>query len=395
MLLVSTFSVARLLNNSDLADYTAKAQEVFGKAKREIEAIRNVTLPDVPLEVVTRQWAIDTWGKGYADPDIVKIQREERIYKGLFFIPENASLYQANVDWAGYFGAATWGDRIYVVKENFDPWNEPYSEATFVHELTHIWQPSLPFAATFDQEKTEAALTEGDASYMGDVFINRTKQSIATAVAAVAQVPWILLSNAALKELHLDLPPAISSLNYFPYDYGKLYINALYQRGGWATVNKAYDNPPATTEQILHPDKYFSNEPAQQVSVAKLAETDWTKISSNRYGEYFIQVMLDNWLSKADAETAADGWGGDNLTYYERGSDFLFTWSTTWDTSYDACQFFVAFNFMMNNTEAVRDNFCYWHAYGRYISVGWNQASNTVLVACSSIQAAVQQSYFT
>ncbi|MCX8150224.1 MAG: hypothetical protein N3D85_01785 [Candidatus Bathyarchaeota archaeon] len=379
-----------------MAEYKAQVQRLLQNAIAQVEQIRNVTLPPVEVEVVTKQWAIDTWGRGYADPDLTSILREEKIYKGLFMIAENESLYQASVDWAGNWGAATWNGKIYVVKENFDPWHLPNAEATFVHELTHIWQPRLPYVTTFDAEKAQASLTEGDASYMGDFFINQTQQTASsTTTVAASQVPLFLLRTPLLKGLQLSLPATISYLNYFPYDYGKNYVSALYTKGGWTAVNQAYKNPPSTTEQILHPEKYFANETAQQIVAPSLTEDTWTQISTDSYGEYFIQVMLAKWLPLEDAKAASSGWGGDKLTYYERGNEYLFTWRIGWDTQYDACEFFVAFNFMMNNTAAVKDRFCYWHINERYLSVGWDQSTNTVLIACSNNQLAAQQSYFT
>jgi hypothetical protein len=307
-------------------------------------------------------------------------------------IPENASLYQANVDWAGNFGAATWNDKIYVVKENFDPWNLPNAEATFVHELTHIWQPQLPSPTTFDANKAHTALVEGDASYMGDYFINQTKT--APTLLVVDQVPLFLIGNSLLAEVHPDLPRTISYLNWFPYDYGKLYISALFQNGGWATVNQAYQNPPDTTQQILYPDKYFSNETAQKVPAPTLSENNWKQIRTDRYGEYFLQVMFGNWLSKNESVKASAGWGGDNFTYYERGNEYLFTWNIEWDSSCDASEFYVGFHNMVNAAGAAGDDSCHWAANGRYLTIAWNQDSNTTLIACSTNQAATLESYF-
>jgi hypothetical protein len=392
IILVSAFSVASLLNKASDADYTSQAQKVFQDAVIQVEKIRNITLPHVDLEVVTKQWAIDTWGKGYADPDLTNILREEKVYKGLFMMPENASLYQANVDWAGNFGAATWNDKIYIVKENFNPWNLPNAEATFVHELTHIWQPQLSSPTTFDANKAHTALVEGDASYMGDYFINQTKATPAPLV--VDQVPLFLLGNSLLSEVHPDLPRTISYLNWFPYDYGKLYISALYQNDGWATVNQVYKNPPDTTQQILYPDKYFSNITAQQVAAPTLAENNWTQTRNDRYGEYFVQVMLGNWLSKNESVQASAGWGGDNFTYYERGNDFLFTWNIKWESSYAASEFYVAFHNMASAAGATGDDSYHWVANGRYVTIVWNQDSNTTLIACSNNQAATVESYF-
>jgi hypothetical protein len=210
------------------------------------------------------------------------------------------------------------------------------------------------------------------------------------------------MDNTLLNELHPSIPSSISHLDWFPYDYGPIFIDALYKKGGWATVNQAYQHPPNTTEQILHPDKYFANETAQQVAAPTLAENDWTKIKNDRYGTYFIQLMLhpsdDNggkWISQAEAQKAVAGWAGDNFTYYERGNDYLFTWNIKWDSSCDASEFYVTFHIMMNATGAAGDDSCHWFANGRYVMIEWNQNSNTTLIAVSTNQTAVQESYFT
>ena len=392
ILFISSFAIGKLFVSPSATDYATQAQKEFDNAKLQVEQIRNVTLPNVNLQVVTKQWAIDTWGKGYADPDLTNILRQEKFYKGIFLIPQNASLYQANVDWAGNFGAATWGDQIYVVKENFNPW-DPNAEATFVHELTHIWQPHLVNPDSFDMDKAHGALVEGDASYMGDYYINQTKAQ-ASPEPAIGQIPMFLLTNPALRSVHL-MPDAIWSLNFFPYDQGKTFVNAVYQNGGWPTVNNAYKNPPNTTAQILHPAEYFANDTAKPINAPTLAENSWTLIKNDRYGEYFIQVMLKNWLPTAEAQKDAEGWAGDNFTYYERGNDFLFTWNIKWSTSCDASDFYVAFHNMMNATGSVDYGSCNWFSNERYLSITWNQNLDSTLIACSTAQAATQSSYFT
>ena len=402
VLLVSAFSLAKLLSNVDTDTYTAQAQKIFNQAKTEVEQIRNVTLPsNLALHVMTKQEAIDRWGRTSADADLTNILRQEKVYKGLFMMAENDSLYQATVDWAGNWGAATLKPDIYVIKENFDPFNMPDAEATFVHELTHVWQPSLPYTTTFDRDKAQTALVEGDASYMGDYFKNHTQTS-PSPMATVDGVPVFLINSPILDALH-PIPDTVWKLNFFPYDYGKTFVAAVYQNGGWATVNQAYQQgyTPSTTEQILYPDKYFANETVQPVQAPALAENNWTIVSnsynqnSNSYGEYFIQVMLGNHLSTSDAQQAAAGWAGDNFTYYERGGDYLFTWNIKWDSSCDASEFYVAFHNMANAAGATDQGSCNWLANGRYLSITWNQDQNSTLIAGSDIQAPTQASYFT
>lgn len=404
-LFVGTITVARLLFSPSTEDYTVQAQKIFNQAKQEFEQVRNATLSATTLHVITKAEAVAMWGSPSGAQDLTNIYRQEKIYKGLFLMPENESLYQANQAWVADWGAATVGNDIYVIKENFDPFNMPDAEATFVHELTHIWQPDLPQPTTYDEDRAHTALVEGDASYMGDVYMNLAKAQAKITRASITQasvdnVPIYLLGNPLLD----NVDPMINTLwdlNYFPYDQGKAFVKTLYQHGGFATVNQAYvlGYVPEATEQILHPDKYFANESAQKVQAPTLAESNWTLAQTDRgqnhntYGEYFIQVMLANWVSQDEAQQAAAGWGGDNFTYYERASDYLFTWNIKWDSSRDASEFYAAFNGMMNATNALKENSTHWYANGRYISVSWNQNLNTTLIAVSTDKAAVLSSY--
>jgi hypothetical protein len=393
LLLATTLSVGQVVQNTGSSDYTTQAQKDFANAKIFVQNLLNTTLPNVNLQVVTKQWAQDTWGRGYSDPDLTNILRQEKFYKGIFLIPENASLYQANVDWTANFIAASWGGQIYVIKENFDPWNLPNAEATFVHELTHIWQPNLGSADSFDMDKARTALVEGHANYMGEYYVNQSKAH-ASVMATVDQVPVFLLSTSAASDLH-PMIDTLWDLNYFPYDQGKTFVNTLYDAGGWATVINAYQNPPNTTAQILHPDEYFLNVTNQPVSAPTLSEDTWTKINSDRYGEFFVQLMLENWLPKSDADAVSAGWVGDNFTYYEQGNDYLFTWNIKWDNSCAASDFYIAFHTMMNATGSIDEGSCNWVTNGtRYLSISWNQDLNTTLIACSTVQAATDASYF-
>ncbi len=398
-LLVSAFAVAHILQTVDMDSYTAQAQKDFQNAKTVVEQIRNVTLPsNVHLYVITKQDAVDRWGTPSANANLALIQRQENVYKTLFLINETDSLYQATVDWTANWGAATLGNDIYVIKENFDPFNLPDAEATFVHELTHVWQPDLPYVTTFDADKARTALIEGDASYMGDYFIaNYQAESSLNAMLTVDNVPVFLLPT--LNAVH-PMPDTIWQLNFFPYDQGKTFVKALHDDGGWQTVNNAYQHMPSTTAQILHPEMYFENQTAQQVQSPTLAENNWNQITnsynqkSDRLGEYFIQVMLGRWLNQTKAQEASAGWLGDNFTYYQRDSNYLFTWNIQWSSNCDASDFYVTFHNMANAAGATDYGSCNWSANGRYLSIMWDQSQNTTLIAGSNVQAATQETYF-
>ena len=42
----------------------------------------------------------------------------------------------------------------------------------------------------------------------------------------------------------------------FPYFKGMVFCAKIANQGGWAAIDDVYRNPPLSTEQILHPEKY-------------------------------------------------------------------------------------------------------------------------------------------
>ena len=380
ILLVSVFSVRLLLSNErpQGEEYKALAEQLLSDAREEFEDIRGVSVREVTLEVVNQSWVIKNWGVAYIDPEETRV--EENIYKALFMISQDVNLTEVQLEWTGMFSAAKWNGKIYVVEEKFDVTNEFKAKSTFVHELTHIMQEnySLPTRTTFDGAKALTSMKEGDATLMADTF----KNGGVVPPSAEVRIP----STSSL-------PESIDKLNRFVYRYGVEFVKALYNYNdaSWEVVNEAYANPPRTTEQIMHPEKYFAQEDALTVETASVTG-DWNLTKTERFGEYFIFVMLDKWISETEAETAAEGWGGDNFTYYERDDDFLFTWNIVWDSKDDANEFYLAFQNLMYKSSAEKHNCSYWSAYGRYISIQWNE--NSTLIISSANETIVQQQFF-
>jgi len=405
VLLVSAFTVAQLLSNVNMSDYTAQCQKIFNDARVVVQSLRNSTLPNVTLHVITKQDAVDMWGKPSANADLTYINRQEKVYKGLFLMAENDSLYQANVDWTANWGAATVGKNdIYVIKENFNPF-DPGAEGTFVHELTHVWQPALPAANTFDEDKAHSGLIEGDASFVGSNYKNLAQSPVTPTptpmAATVDDVPAFLIGNPLLSQIH-PMPQTVWDLDYFPYQYGSPWVGDLYHAGGFALVDRAYQPGyiPVSSSQILHTSEYFANETPLQVSAPTVADSSWTLTQEsqgqdhNTMGEFFVQEMLKNHISQTIAQNASAGWRGDNFTYYERGTDFLFTWNIKWDNSSDASGFYVAFHDMAQAAGATEQGTYNWYANGRYLSITLDQSANSTLIACSTVQAATTASNF-
>jgi hypothetical protein len=146
-----------------------------------------------------------------------------------------------------------------------------------------------------------------------------------------------LEQNGELK----NAPPFQRERLVFPYQAGASFVARVHRAGGFALVNRVYDVPPVSTEQVLHPEKYLAGEPAVPVQAPK-APGGWETIKSGHVGELLLRAMLDVCNERPIALRAAAGWGGDAFTVVGHGGQGGLLLSTTWDTETDAIEFELA-----------------------------------------------------
>jgi hypothetical protein len=134
----------------------------------------------------------------------------------------------------------------------------------------------------------------------------------------------------------------------FPYQEGLTWTRALYQNGGWSAVSRAFKTLPQSSEQILHPPKYFIHEAPVKVSLPDLHPAlgpGWRRIETDVNGEWSFYLILDEFLkSVSTSKQAAAGWGGDRYATYESANgQSAYVSLSAWDTVKDAREFFDAY----------------------------------------------------
>ncbi|MDO8568400.1 MAG: hypothetical protein Q7R57_06770 [Dehalococcoidales bacterium] len=345
-------------------DYWQKIDDFLHQTLAGVSRTRGIPPPEnIEMRVVTVDWAKKKWGDDYVRDSARKIQIDERIFKGLFIIPESTSLAALYANWPRSYLAAALGDKVYFVQENIAPLNGDDIRKVLAHEVVHLLQNGFksPELATFDEDKAWAALVEGDADFTRAKYMEGVQAKPPDFGRPVISPP----SAASIPET----PPAFNNWLYFPYQYGQAFVSMLYGWGGWVTVDQAFSRPPAATAQIMHPDKYVSGQAPADIKAPSLNITGWQADRVDRLGEYFINVMLGDWLPAQDAGNAAQGWAGDRLTYYESEQSYLFTWQTAWSSEPAAAQFYDAFVKMLGRAGAKPAGQNLWQARGEYLSV--------------------------
>jgi hypothetical protein len=217
------------------------------------------------------------------------------------------------------------------------------------HELTHALQDQHFNLRRFehwpkgdsDAELAAHALIEGDATLAMKVYMAKNPL---VALAFVRSFGSSAMPSAQFSQA----PRSLRESLVFPYEEGLEWATALFKKGGWTAVSQAFSTLPESTEQILHPEKYFAHEAPVKVRLPDLREQlgmKWKRIDYDVNGEWSYFLILDQFLnSEAESKRAVAGWAGDRYVLYEGPTPGVFMAQlTTWDTENDAREFFDAY----------------------------------------------------
>jgi uncharacterized membrane protein len=242
-------------------------------------------------------------------------------------------LLQENI--VGFYDERPGRKQLYAVSEErrFGPTNQ----TILVHELRHALQDQyvdlraqVPDSVSDYDDRRLAwmSLLEGDATFVMERFLLADVPAMGEAFDT---------SGLALPGLADDLgaPPVVRDQLVQPYFVGRELAGAIWKRGGADALRAAWDRPPRSTEQALHPEKYFADErpwivapPAGPPGAAVLAD--------GVLGELLMRTLLEG------GEEGAAGWGGDAYRVFDTGAGTLLAWKTVWDRAEDAREFVAA-----------------------------------------------------
>ncbi|MFN8635635.1 MAG: hypothetical protein U0893_17445 [Chloroflexota bacterium] len=214
------------------------------------------------------------------------------------------------------------------------------------HEATHALQDqhfNLRRILPTDPENSDAdtaarALVEGDAMLTMRIWGRQFLRPADKRSLGDDTTPQDTVLDSA--------PPLVRGELLFPYDAGWVFAQLLYQDGGFDAVNQAFQRPPRSTEQILHPEKWQAGENPVSVTIRPLERSlggTWVTRRTDVFGELVLRLLLEPTLGWPTAEAAAAGWGGDAYTILEDASGRrIVGMVTVWDTEADAAEMYNA-----------------------------------------------------
>ena len=322
---------------------------LIAQVMRQVEQLRGFDYDHPVVAEAVSQAEIDRDVVDYADLAYPRGQYERRsvAWDTIGVIPDGTDLRTAYEDYGssqviGYYDTIT-GTLKFTGTD--DP--SPLERITLAHELTHAIDDQRFGLERLDQLGAECrdedsaaatALVEGNATF----FMLRWAQTFLSA----AQQVQVGIEAGQQDTSTEGIPEFIVTLQAFPYDQGMRFVSALDSRGGLDEVDRAFEELPASTEQIIHPERYPNDAPTP-VDVPDLSADlgpGWKDLDVMTIGEEWLQIALGLRLDTSQAETAAAGWDGGTYRAWSNGDDSAVVLSTVWDTANDAAEFADAMN---------------------------------------------------
>lgn len=213
-------------------------------------------------------------------------------------------------------------------------WISPVEQKpVMAHELTHAlddqyfhlqkWQDAV--RSNDDASLARDAVIEGSALA---AMMDYTLADLHTNVRALPDIsPFIESGVAGQMDKDPNLakaPEFIRDELLFPYLQGAEFTQqVLKESSGWPDFKNVFRNPPASTQQILHPELYFQNMKPESIDFSGIKSAlpnGYAQLDDNIVGEFALGEILKKFDGPGDAEKFAPMWRGDRYVLFENKS---------------------------------------------------------------------------
>jgi hypothetical protein len=347
-----------------------EARRLVAEVLPRVEELRGLSFKEaVPVEVVddaaVREHVLARLRAFDQDRHLENVQRA---YELLGLIPDGADIVNLLLDAleeqaGGYYDPSR---GAYYLLDDMPLSSAPILTA---HELTHALEDQH-----FDLDKRLREVLADDDRMLARSAVHEGSATILMSTYAMGAVLRGELDIDALQSLAeteagraaklRSLPDVLLRQILGPYVLGALFLSGgnlmgIVQGFPEDAVNRAMAEGPVSTEQLLHPDKYWDDrlrdEPSEVelAGVGRLLGRRWKLAGRGVFGELTLGALVGaetpldpgvGGLPNAAAWTnaAAAGWDGDRWELWEAGGRSVVLLLTDWDSSVDASEFAAA-----------------------------------------------------
>lgn len=249
-------------------------------------------------------------------------------------------------------------------------------DITLAHELCHAledqhydlgaMQEAIHNQQSDDAQLAFASLVEGSATQIQERFqsevLTQRLQEMTLSQSVALQLK--ILSHSDVKDVRGSFPIA---LTMFSCGQGVRFLESrpwYFPSQARHSIEDVWQDPPRSTEQVLHPEKYWEKDhlddpiPIDLPDLSKELDTGCNLLRETVAGEAILAALfVKKWpplsrMSKRDLwqQPAAAGWGSDCLQLYEGSNEEqLLLWAIRWDNEDERDEFEQSFSVSVKN----------------------------------------------
>jgi hypothetical protein len=295
-----------------------------------------------------RKYLVDQLDRDYL-PSERELDQKQYVLLGLIKPTDN--LFQVQLDLLGdqVIGVYDSETKSLVVvgdQGNFGP----IERVTYAHEFNHALQDqhyglnniAPKHSDNNDRSLAVHAVMEGDALMLQSLWaianLNRD------------EVGQLLRASSGGDDSLMRAPLIVRTELLFRYTEGFSFVRQYLREAGnnYAAIDNLFNDPPESTAQIMHLDKYRNRIHPVDVALGDLAGQlgpSWRSIGQGVLGELDTRVLLEQWgTDHADAARIASGWAGDRWQLVEKDGRSAIVMKSTWESPDAARSFFSAYS---------------------------------------------------
>jgi len=308
---------------------------------------------ELPFELITRD-QVNVYLKEQiresVKPDDIAAQ--EATLKKFGFVPPDFDLKQNTIDLLTEQAAAFYD--YHRRKLFISDWaTENMRDVALIHELAHALADQNFSIRKFlgkgsdndESSLARQAVVEGQASWlMVEVAARRGGRSLADPATARE-----LLQNAQADSddgypVFSKAPLYIRRTLLFPYEDGERFQQAVFLRDGEAGLTRVFRQPPVSSAQIIHPERYFAMTAPSDPALPKPIKgaKEWV---TGSLSELEAGILLEQYAGAPLAADLAPKLRGANyrLDQIKRDKRNMLVFASEWDTPEAATRFFEAY----------------------------------------------------
>ncbi len=343
-----------------LAQTSADARNLCSQVPAIAQTLTKISgmklLHPVPCDFITKE-KINQFLKErvHQDENPEDIRAQELVLKRFGFVPQDYNLADSTVDLLTEQAAAFYD---YNKKKLFITETTPSDSQDMVlaHELSHALADQSFHLARYirqgrksdDGSTARLAVMEGQATWMMSEYLaEKAGKSLRDSPEMVA-----LMASDTENSSGGDYPVFENAPLYlrqtlvFPYTKGMLFQNAVLLRDGQEGFAEVFRRAPVSTQQILHPEKYFANvNPTDPDLPNPHLPSSYKALIGGSLGELEHTILLEQYADKETARDLAPHWRGCNFEMREdhKAKRDVLLYAVEWDTVENAQRYFAAY----------------------------------------------------